>query len=195
MIIKSGGRGRPININIENLKNQFYENLQPAGKKLAEIRRTTAGMRSEELLGSQTSFPKWVEKTRDMLEAIEEGRTPTYKEIKTIQEDLQSLKQLSSKQERVTNRAIAKQLERQYIEQLERAQKNQSQFTREQLTELEKKFEKMTLTQKQEFLLSSKYQDPNAIGRYKRVKDWAEADSGRKMSYSEAFAYTINSKG
>lgn len=194
MIIKSGGRGRPIEVNIYELQQQFYEAVHPAERKLAEIRRTTSGMRGEEILGTQTTHPSWVTKSLDILEEAEDGRIPTYKEIKEIRENLQSLKQLASKQERVSNRAIAKQLSREYLKQLERAQQNQSEFTREQLTELERNFEKLTLKEQQEFLLSKDYQDPNAIGRYKRVKDWAEADSGRRMSYSEAFAYTINAR-
>ena len=197
MIIKSGGRGRPLNVDLEALYEEYNALIPKASEKMAQLRQTTKGLRDSDILGTQTSLPKWVEEGRDILEASIDfnGRTPSYSEIKQIKENMQSLKQLASKQSRVFGRALAPQLKRQYEQQLMQWEAQKTDFLREQANIIREKIRQLTPKQQQTLLSSKYYQDPKTLSPYgtniKAIKKWAEKDSGRSMTKEEATAYLM----
>ena len=193
--IKSGKRGRPITVDIEELSQEFYELKQTALPRLAEIRRTTKGIRDPRILGTKTSAPDWVSEAEDLIDMAENGRLPSYAEIKDIQSSIKSLRELSSKQARVYQRAISEQLTKSYLNELDIFAEDSGKFTKSQVKQIRQKIESMTPRQKQQFLTSKSYQSPLAKGRYKRIRDWAQADSGKKyMTYEESWAYVYLSR-
>lgn len=197
MIIKSGGRGRPLNVDLEALYGEYNALIPKATIKLAELRKETKGLRDTDIFGTQTSLPKWVEEGRDILEASIDfnGRIPTYSEIKDIKQTMQTLKQLSSKQARVFGRALAPQLKKQYESALTQWEKQKSDFLKTQADIVKKHFAKLTPRQQQTLLSSKYYQDPKTLSPYgtniKAIKKWAEKDSGRIMTKEEATAYLL----
>lgn len=193
--IKSGKRGRPIKVDFEELSQEFYELKQTALPRLAEIRRTTKGIRNPRVLGTKTSLPDWLSEAQDIIDLAENGRIPSYAEIKDIQTSIKSLRELSSKQARVYQRAISEQLTKDYLKELDIFAEDSGKFTQSQVQQIRQHIESMTPKQRQEFLTGRTYQSPLARGRYKRIRDWAQADSGKKnMTYAESWAYTYLSR-
>lgn len=197
MIIKSGGRGRPINVDLQALYEEYNALIPKASEKLAQLRQTTKGLRDSDILGTQTSLPKWVEEGRDILEASIDfnGRAPSYSEIKQIKQNIQSLKQLHSRQQRVYGRALAPQLKKQYEQQLMQWEAQKTDFLKEQANVIREKIKQLTPAQQQTLISSKYYQDPKTLSPYgtniKAIKKWAEKDSGRTMTKEEATAYLM----
>lgn len=189
-------RGRPRELDTNLIYQEIRQATQKALPRLEEIRASTKGYRGERVLGSKTSIPDWIEESLDLLEAVDYGRNLSTAEAIGIRETLKNLKELASPQARVYGRAIGEQLTKEYVVAFgEFSDGRVSNFTQEQIAEIQSKLESMTIKERQEFFLSNRYQDPRATGRYKRVLAWAKADSGRSvMSYTEAWAYLFNTK-
>lgn len=78
---------------------------------------------------------------------------------------------------------------------MEQFDKHSTSFAKQQIKKLKSQFLRLSKRQRQQFLTSKSYQDPKTTGRYKRVKDWAQADSGKSsMTYQEAWAYLYNKR-
>lgn len=186
-------RGRPLKFNIEEIEQTFYELLPKAQKRLRELYKESKGVRTAEIFGTQTSLPKWVEESLDIIEANQLGRNITYEEKKQIKENLKSLKQLTSKQARVYERALDKQLTEQYIKDLEAFNRNGSKLTQKTIKKIKSEITKLTPRERQKLLTSKSYQDVRKGQRYKKIRDWALADSGKKqMTYEESYIHLIN---
>ena len=190
-VFKSGKRGRPLELDINKTLNEFYDLTPLADLRLRKFRQESKGMRGEAILGSQTSLPDWIEESFDLLEEAKAGRELSYKEAKQIKQNIESVRELTSNQRRVYERALSEQLTMSYYDELTQyEEKAKSQFTKKQISEIKTKVSSMSKRERQSLLTSKKYQSPKATGRYKRVKAWAERDSGRKnMTYEEAWAY------
>lgn len=193
--VKSRGRPREIDTNL------IYQEIVQATKKalprLEEIRQSTKGYRGERVLGSKTSVPDWVEESLDLLQTADYGRDLSVSEAVSITQTLKNLRELASPQARVYGRAIGEQLTKEYVIAFGEFNKDGkiSNFTQEQIQDIQQKLESMSIRERQDFFLSNRYQDPRSTGRYKRVLAWAKADSGKAvMSYQEAWAYLFNSK-
>lgn len=192
--VKSRGRPRELDTNL------IYQEIVQATKKalprLEEIRQSTKGYRGERVLGSKTSVPDWVEESLDLLQTADYGRNLSVSEAVSITQTLKNLRELASPQARVYGRAIGEQLTKEYIVAFGEFKDGKiSNFTQAQIRDIQQKLESMSIRERQDFFLSNRYQDPRSTGRYKRVLEWAKADSGKAvMSYQEAWAYLFNSK-
>ena len=186
------GRGRPATLDTDVIYSQIESNLNKALSRLSEFRKSSKGYRGESIYGTSTSLPDWISETFDLLDANEMGRKLSIKEIETIKQTAKSLRELTSKQKRVYERALDTQLTSQYIKDIEKGlEGSHSKFQQKQIQNVTMKLEKMTPVQRQKFIQSQYYQDPRtAKGRYRRVLNWSKADSGKQhMSYDEAWAY------
>lgn len=189
--IKSGRRGRPLELDIKKAYDQIIDLYKQASPRLRTIAKTSAGMRGESLFGTQTSVPDWIEQSTDLLDLINyQDFKPSYKDIKQVKQTIKTLQQLTSKQERVYSRALAEQLSAQYEKELSQVEALGSDFTKKQIKEIKERFSKQSPRQKQKILTSKAYQDPKTAQRYKRILKWAQKESGRKsMTQAEAWAY------
>ena len=192
-VFKSGKRGRPLELDINKTWNEFYDLTPLADLRLRKFRQETKGMRGEAILGSQTSLPDWIEESIDLLEEAKAGRDLTYREAKQIKQNIESVRELTSNQRRVYERALSEQLTTSYFEELLKFNESaKSEFTKEQFTQIKSKILSLSKKEQQKILTSKHYQSPKARGRYKRVKDWSERDSGKKnLTYEEAWAYLL----
>lgn len=192
--VKSRGRPREIDTNL--IYQEIVEATKKALPRLEEIRQSTKGYRGERVLGSKTSVPDWVEESLDLLQTADYGRDLSVSEAVSVTQTLKNLRELASPQARVYGRAIGEQLTKEYVVAFGEFKDGKiSNFTQEQIQDIQKKLESMSIRERQDFFLSNRYQDPRSTGRYKRVLEWAKADSGRAvMSYQEAWAYLFNSK-
>lgn len=193
-VFKSGKRGRPLELDINKTWAEFYDLTPLADLRLRQLRQQSKGIRGEALLGSQTSLPDWIEESLDLLEEAQSGRDLSYKEAKQIKQNLESVKELTSNQRRVYERAINEQLTASYIDELTKySESSQSDFAKKTISELKNTFSKLSKRSQQNILLSKYYQSPKATrGRYRKVKAWSERVSGRKnMTYDEAWAYLL----
>lgn len=188
--VKSGGRGRPLSIDIDKAYDEIMRLIPKASTRLKSLRKSSTGMRSEAIFGTQTTVPEWVEQTLDVIETNQAFDMPlTYKEAKDIKTTIKALKELGSKQARVYEKALADQLTQEYLDELEQFEKTSTTFAKKQIQELKQNFMKLSKRGKQKFLTSKAYQSPKAKGRYEKVKKWAEADTNRRMTYQDAWAY------
>lgn len=190
-------RGRPRELDTNLIYQQIIQSSKTAMPRLKEIRESTRGYRSERVLGSQTSLPDWVEESLDLLEGVEYGRELSTQEAVSIGETLKSLRELSSPQKRVYQRAIGEQLTQEYVSAFGEFGRDGklSNFTQRQIEDIKSMLLEMTPQERQEFFLSRYYQDPKANGRYERVKNWATAHSGRsRLTYQESWSYLYASK-
>lgn len=192
--VKSRGRPREIDTNL--IYREIVEATKKALPRLEEIRQSTKGYRGERVLGSKTSVPDWVEESLDLLQTADDGRDLSVSEAVSITQTLKNLRELASPQARVYGRAIGEQLTKEYVIAFGEFKDGKiSNFTQEQIQDIQQKLESMSIRERQDFFLSNRYQDPRSTGRYKRVLEWAKADSGKAvMSYQEAWAYLFNSK-
>lgn len=192
---KSGKRGRPLELDINKVYSEFWDLTPLADIRLRKFRQETKGIRGEAILGSQTSLPDWLDESINLLEEARTGRELSYAEAKQIKLNLESMKELASKQKRVYERALQQQLTASYFDELTKyAMTAKSDFTKTQIQEIRGRIQALPKRKQQELMFSKYYQSPKTTrGRYKRVKDWAEADSGKKnMTYEEAWAYLLN---
>lgn len=193
--IRTGGRGRPLEIDVVKTLAQYDRQIERAKSRLQELRRTTSGERSEAILGSETTLPKGISATRDVLEALQQGQKIDYATAKELRANLRAVKELASPQERVYGRALASSLTRQYKQDLEYASKYASKYAKGIYKQLGENVEKLTPRQQQSFYLSRAYQSVKTNRReYKRVVEWAENDLANKgvdaqLTGEEALAY------
>ena len=189
--VKSGGRGRPLTLDIDTAYDEIISLLPKASARLKALRKSSAGMRSEAIFGTQTSVPDWVEQSLDILDTAQAFDMPlTYKDVKDIKTTITTLKQLGSKQAKVYERALSEQLTQEYLDELEQFEQTSTSFAKQQIKELKQNFMKLSKRGKQKFLTSKAYQSPKSKGRYKRVKDYAQAETGKSnMTYQDAWAY------
>ena len=199
--IRTGGRGRPLEIDVDATLKQFMAQLPQAKARLQEIRRTTSGERSESILGSETTLPKGIKASIDVLEALQQGQKIDYATARELRSNLRTVKELASKQERVYGRALSSSLLKQYEQDI----KYQSKYASKQVSQTYKgmleRVERLTPRQQQKFFTSRGYQNVKTNRRdYKRVIEWAEADIQNKygqdvqLTAEEAFAYMLEDK-
>lgn len=199
--IKSGKRGRPLTFDAEDILAQFMRQLPRAKARLQEIRRTTSGERNEAILGSETSLPKGISASIDVLQDLKLGEQIDYETARIIKENLRQVKQLASKQERVYSKALANALVKQYEADIDYQSKYASKTTQNIYKSLKQNVKKLTPQQQQQFLTSSGYQNVKTNRKkYDKVIAWAEDHFAKtygqevKMTAEEALAYVIKVK-
>lgn len=182
-------RGRPRELDTELVYKQIVESSKRAGQRLAQFRRETKGVRGEKLLGSSTSLPDIIEESLDLLEAVEYGHELSPADLQQIAQAAKLTKQLTSPQARVYGRALEEVLTQQYVSELQREYGEGSRFTIKTRKEIETILQDLAPEDRQKFFMSKYYESIQKAHRYKRVKAWSEADSGREMTYQEAWVY------
>lgn len=190
--VKLGGRGRPLKLDTEAAKNMLYKNVEQVKKNLAQIRKTTSGVRDEFILGSNTRLPEFIKVTERMLNQAEINKNLSLDSIKQIKTYIKATKELGSRTEKVRSRALGNILYQDYKADLQQAAAKGSRVVKKITQKMLKKVEKMTAREKQEFFTSKRYQDIKTTGRrYKHIKAWSEKHSGQNMTYQEAAFYLI----
>lgn len=191
---KSGKRGRPLELDIDKVYDEFFDLTPMAELRLRKFRQETKGIRGEAILGSQTSLPDWLDESIDLLQEAKAGRKISYREAKLIKLNLETIKELGSRQKRVYERALQEQLTSSYFDELLKYQEtSSSEFTKQQINEIKTRIESLSKRAQQSLLFSKYYQSPKTIGgRYKKVLAWSKKDSGQKnMTLEEAWAYLL----
>lgn len=194
--VKLGGRGRPLKLDTEAAKNMLYKNIEQVKKNLAQIRKTTSGVRDEFILGSNTRLPEFIKVTERMLNQAENNKNLSLDSIKQIKTYIKATKELGSRTEKVRSRALGNILYQDYKADLQEAAAKGSRFVKKITQKMLKKVEKMTAREKQEFFTSERYQDiKTTYRRYKHITAWSKKHSGKKnMTYQEAAFYLIEQR-
>ena len=199
--VRTGGRGRPLTIDVESTLKQFMQQLPRAKARLQEIRRTTSGERAESILGSETTLPKGINATIDVLEALQQGQKIDYATARELRANLLTVRELASKQERVYGRALASQLVKQYEQDIAYQSKYASKGVASTYKGMLERVKTLTPRQQQKFFTSRGYQNVKTNRRdYKRVIEWAESDIQNKygqdvqLTAEEAFAYMLEDR-
>ena len=197
--IKTGGRGRPLTIDPEKLLAQFMKAIPQARARLAKFRETTKGERNAEILGTETTLPKSIKATVDVLEELQQGQQINYATARELRQNLRVVQQLASRQERVYSRALSSALLRQFEQDITYANKNASRFTRRQNTQILQTVKSLAPRKQQKFFMSRGYQSPKATGSYQRAKNWASNDIKNNYTRKEieemGLDYETNGKG
>lgn len=192
--IRTGKRGRPLELNTETYIDTIESLYSQASPKLAQLRKTSTGYRGEEILGSSTSKPDWVAESIDILMASELGRTPSVKELRDIRGTIRSLKQLKSPRAGVSARALSERVGEYYLRELERLGQDGTTFEQKQISQIKEMLNDLTPKQKQDVLFSSGYQDPRTSAKAqstKRVMKWARRKTHRPLTESESWLYLL----
>lgn len=193
LVFRTGKRGRPMELDTNKVLSAFYEHIPSAQKSLSKFRKESSGINTPELLGTTTSLPEWLESSLDALEMFDPAKI-TIDMAKSIKEDLQIIKRLASKRASVSSTALEKTITKQYLESLDTAiDISTSKFSKERYQQIKKMLSESTPAQRMKFYKSKQYQDVGSFRnqRYKRIKQWAEANVGYSLTYKESYAYLI----
>ena len=201
LTVRTGGRGRPLAIDVDATLKQFMQQLPRAKARLQEIRRTTSGERAESILGSETTLPKGINATIDVLEALQSGQKIDYATARELRANLRTVRELASKQERVYSRALSSLLLEQYKRDIEYQSKYASKKVSETYKAMLERAEKLTPRQQQKFFTSRGYQNVKTNRQeYKKVIEWSTNDIKKRfgidvqLTAEEAFAYMLEDK-
>lgn len=199
--VKSGGRGRPLAIDVDATLKQFMTQLPKAKARLQEIRRTTSGERAESILGSETTLPKGIRASIDVLEALQAGEKIDYSTARELRANLRTVRELASKQERVYSRALASSLLKQYEQDIQYQSKYASKQVSQTYKGMLERVKTLSPRQQQKFFTGRGYQNVKTNRRdYQRVIEWAESDIQNKygqdvqLTAEEAFAYMLEDR-
>ena len=192
LIFRTGKRGRPMELDTEKVLDAFYNYLPRAKQSLAEFRAESSGINTEQLLGTNTSLPEWLDTSITALERFSLDKI-TLEMAKEIKQDLLITKKLASRVERVSTTALEQTITEQYIKDLNAAINIGSKFSKSKYQEIKQQIEQMTPRQRMGFYKSKNYQEIGSFRdlEYKRIKSWAEASTGSKLTYKESYAYLI----
>lgn len=201
LTIKTGERGRPLKIDVDASLKQFMQQLPRAKARLQEIRRTTSGERAESILGSETTLPKGIRASMDVLEALQTGEKIDYATARELRANLRVVKELASKQERVYSRALASSLLKQYEQDIQYQSKYASKQVSQTYKGMLERVKTLTPRQQQKFFTGRGYQNVKTNRRdYQRIIEWAENDIQSKygqdvqLTAEEAFAYMLEDR-
>lgn len=201
LTIKTGERGRPLKIDVDASLKQFMQQLPRAKARLQEIRRTTSGERAESILGSETTLPKGIRASMDVLEALQTGEKIDYATARELRSNLRVVKELASKQERVYSRALASSLLKQYEQDIQYQSKYASKQVSQTYKGMLERVKTLTPRQQQKFFTGRGYQNVKTNRRdYQRIIEWAENDIQNKygqdvqLTAEEAFAYMLEDR-
>lgn len=187
--IKSGKRGRPLTLDTSALEKKLFSDMQKATQRLEQFRKESKGVKDERILGTSTSAPDFAYET---LTLLRNAQQINYRQALKLKQNLKTISELASKQRRVYERALAEQLQEQYFEDIDKVTSKLNKQTQERGQEIKSEIQKLTKRQKQQFFMSKHYQRPQNLGKYKKISDWAKADSGNaNMSDDEAGIYLI----
>lgn len=188
--VSSGGRGRPLSIDPEKeLADLMFDIIPAAQKNLANFRKQTSGVRGAEILGTETTLPAFIQTSLDILYDLTEGNSIDYATLKELRANLQSTRQLASKQARVFGRALEPSLTKEYFSSLDYAARNSNDLVQQSNKQIKDRLAQLTPRQRQQFFMSRQYQDPRTqTQEYQRVVAWASKQVGRQVSTQEAWA-------
>ena len=166
--------------------------MKRATKRLEQFREQTKGFRDERILGTSTTAPDFA---YEALTLLRNANTLNYNQVLKLKQDLRTISQLASKQRRVYEKALEQQITSIYFEQLDKVSNIMNKSAQQTAKKIKAQIQRATPVQRQKFYFSSKYQTPQKLGKYKKITDWARADSGNsEMSADEAGLYLIESR-
>lgn len=190
--VKQQGRGRPLTIDTNLLNQELVKALPKAKSTLAKIRKTTSGYRGSSILGTQQTLPDWLEMTYKILDRAESGQRLSIEQAKMLRQGVRTTQKLASQKAISRQSALSEYFSKQFYQDIDQAMKMQSEFTKKQFRKIEKSYKTLTPRQQQKFMLSKGYQDYRTLSRsYRRIKAWAESNTGRTLTYAESDAYLL----
>lgn len=189
-ILRFKTKGRPLTLDTTAAIEEIFRRLPTARETLSEFRKTTSGVRDEELLGTETSLPEWLDASIMALTQFEDKIN--LQSARDIKKSLRTLRKLSSRKMTSRETALEPIITNEYLESLKQAEKTSSGATR-WYEKLRKYITSATKKQRIAFYKSRAYQDVGSFRnrRYKRIKAWAEESTGRKLSYKQSYAYLV----
>lgn len=188
--VLSGKRGRPLSIDPEKeLQDLVVSQIPKAKQILKRFREETHGIRDESLFGSETTLPDFITSSLDILADLKENSSIDYESLKELKSNLKTIRQLSSKQERVYGRALDAAMLAQYESGLKLTESNGNEFVIKSNKRVMENLRKMMPLQRKKFFMSKTYQDPKTmVGKYQNIITWAEKRHGRQLDEQEAWA-------
>lgn len=196
---KTGGRGRPLSIDIEESINMINRNIPKVAERLKQFRKESSGYRGERLIGSETDLPEYISSTKEALTQLGQGEQFSKAVAQEIRKNLKLIRDLASKQERVYGRAISNEIYATYRADIEKKIAVSSNFAKKQYEQILRRLENMSPVEREKYLFSKKYQDVKTFDGtggtdMQRIINWAEEKTGRSMSQDEAIAYLLNER-
>lgn len=197
LTVNTGRRGRPASIDAEAellALTQLY--VPRARQTLAKFREQTQGTRDSEFLGSETELPDFIQSTINALVDVAEAGSISYEDYAEIKTNLNTIRQLASRQQRVYGRALAERLTMDFESSLDYFNKSASSFVVSYNERTKAALRQLTPQQRQSYFLSRNYQDPATMtGNYENVRQWAnaayrkETGDNKSLTMQEAWAY------
>lgn len=197
LYVSSGRRGRPASIDAEQELIDLTRYYLPRAKRtLQTFREQTKGARDAEFLGTETELPDFIQSTLNALIDVAEEGTITYEDYAQIKTNLNTIRQLASRQQRVYGRALSGMLMQDFERSLNFFSSNASEFVRKYNEQTKEALRQLTPQQRQSYFLSRNYQDPaTMVGDYENVRAWATSNYQKKtgesknLTMQEAWAY------
>ena len=190
-ILKFKTRGRPLTLDTDAITEEIFTRLPRARQTLKEFRKTTSGVRDEEIIGTETSLPEWLDASIMALTQFEDKITLA--SARDIKKTLDIVRKLSSARATTREIALESKLTSEYLKGLESATKQSDTGAGMYYKKLEKYIKQASKKERVAYFKSRSYQDVGSFRnrRYKRIKEWAQASTGRLMSYKESYAYLV----
>ena len=190
-ILKFKTRGRPLTLDTEAVTEEIFARLPRARQTLREFRQTTSGVRDEEIIGTETSLPEWLDVSIMALTQFEDKITLT--SARDIKKTLDIVRKLSSARASTREIALESKLTSEYLSGLEQVSKQSINGASKYYQKLEKYIKSASKKERVAYFKSRSYQDVGSFRdrRYKRIKAWAQSSTGRSMSYKESYAYLV----
>lgn len=190
-ILKFKTRGRPLTLDTEAVTKEIFARLPRARETLREFRRTTSGVRDQELVGTETSLPEWLDASIMALTQFEDRIS--LQSARDIKQTLEIVRKLSSPRGLSRETALEGKITEEYLQELEYAGRTADTGAKKYYRQLERQIKAMSKQQRVAYYKSRQYQSVGSFRerRYKRIKAWAQDSNGRSMSYKESYAYLV----
>ena len=190
LIIKSGKRGRPLKIDPEEALNRFLDIETYASARVEWYKQTSKGVRFD----SSSIGYKTLIATRDVLFALEEGQQINYETARQLKQNLNVIKRLASRQERVYSTAFSEILTKQYEQDVMQQSKTASKLGKAIYKKMLTTVKNMSKSQQTVFFTSSAYQDPksNVVSgspEISRAQAGVEDKTGERLGKQETLLY------
>lgn len=190
-ILKFKTKGRPLTLDTEAVTEEIFARLPKARETLREFRRTTSGVRDQELVGTETSLPEWLDASIMALTQFEDRIS--LQSARDIKQTLEIVRKLSSPRGLSRETALEGKITEEYLQGLEYAGRTADTGANKYYRQLERQIKAMSKQQRVAYYKSRQYQSVGSFRerRYQRIKAWAQDSTGRRMSYKESYAYLV----
>lgn len=192
--VKTGKRGRPLEINVEESLYTLDKYGWRAIDELARQRKATSGIRGEFLMGSPTDLPDWYRYAMDALEEAQRTGVLSVQSARNIRRAEEVTRKLASRRESVRRAGLESYITAIYERDIESAIAGaETPRERQSLENIYKQYLKLDKQMRVRFAQSEWYQSPATISsnKYRNVQAWSEKELGQVLTPREAMSYLI----